>query len=586
MYKFSIWLVLILIQTVFISLSAQSYAKIDPSLLSVFQSKKKAEYIILMKDRKVFQGTLPFKSKNEKANYVFQTLTHKAQKSQQAVIKILKDNGISYRSFYVTNAIKVTSDYNIMMLLAQRSDISHIIDDAPIKMLDYQIEKTKVHQREVEPEWGLKYIKADSAWQLGIRGQGVIVGGQDTGYDWEVSPLKSKYKGYRDSMDIVHDYNWHDAIIKNNPVFPDTVLNPCGYNTKQPCDDNNHGTHTMGTMVGEDSENIIGVAPAAKWIACRNMDRGWGQPSTYMDCFEWFLAPYNLDGENPDPDQAPHVINNSWYCSVEEGCNPSNFVLMEDIVKNLKASGIVVVVSAGNSGNQGCGSVTGPPAFFEASFSVGATDINGNIAGFSSLGPVVIDSSFRLKPNAAAPGVSVRSVIRNGNFAAFSGTSMAGPHIAGLVALIISANPALAGNVEAIEDIIEGTGIPSVSTVDCENIIGANVPNAIYGYGIGNAFEAVKRAQAFTLLVDDFHLPYVQVLPNPVDDLVTFVVTQGDHYIEQVEIFTLNGQLLIQQQQLGNHLLTTIQLDSLPKGIYIYKVKTGNKTSLGKIVKL
>lgn len=130
-----------------------------------------------------------------------------------------------------------------------------------------------------------------------------------------------------------------------------------------PCDDDKHGTHTMGTMVGEDDENSIGVAPEAKWIACRNMDRGWGQPSTYMECFEWFLAPYDLEGENADPDKAPHVINNSWFCSVEEGCNPSNFILMEEIVKNLKASGVVVVVSAGNSGGSGCGSVTGPPAF-------------------------------------------------------------------------------------------------------------------------------------------------------------------------------------------------------------------------------
>jgi subtilisin family serine protease len=258
---------------------------------------------------------------------------------------------------------------------------------------------------------------------------------------------------------------------------------------------------------------------------------------------------------------------------------------MEDIVKNLKASGVVVVVSAGNTGNQGCGSVTGPPAFFEASFSVGATDIDGNIAGFSSLGPIVIDSSFRLKPNAAAPGVNVRSVIRGGRFAAFSGTSMAGPHIAGLVALIISANPSLAGNVDAIEDILEGTGLPSPSLTDCGGFVGSEIPNAVFGYGIGNALEAVKRAQAFNSSVQDQYKTSLSVYPNPSEELVTFMVNQGDQYIEEVNIYSLNGEL-VQKQYFGNHLLVTMPILSLPKGVYIYKVRTGAQWTAGKIVKM
>jgi serine protease AprX len=561
--------------------------KIDHTLIDKFDRQTVAEYIILMKDRNVFEGKLPFKTKQEKARYVYASLLQKAQMTQAPILAILNKSKITYQSFYVTNAIKVTSSLEVMLSLASRNDVGRIIDNAPIKMLDYTIDRDNSTARGAEPEWGLKMIKADSVWLMGFRGEGVIIAGQDTGYDWDLSPLKKKYKGYKDSLSTEHNYNWHDAIHKNNPRFADTLLNPCGYSTKEPCDDNNHGTHTMGTMVGEDSENSIGVAPEAKWIACRNMDRGWGQPSTYMECFEWFLAPYDLNGENADPDKAPHVINNSWYCSTEEGCNESNFLLMEELVKNLKASGVVVVVSAGNTGGAGCGSVSGPPAFFESSFSVGATNIDDNIAGFSSRGPVVVDSSFRLKPNVSAPGVSVRSVIRGGNFASFNGTSMAGPHVAGLVGLIISANPALAGNVDMIEDIIEATAVPKTWNQDCGEFSGAEVPNAIFGYGRVDALAAVKRALAFTSDTEqEDNGSNIMVFPNPGYDLVSFHFSGGDEGIEDIEIYDINGRKWLQEHYSDTHILRTIQINTLPEGIYIYHIKAGKKWLNGKFVKI
>ena len=111
-----------------------------------------------------------------------------------------------------------------MMTLAEMDEVERIIDDTPMKMLDYESEKV-TSARTADHEWGLKYIKADSVWAKGFTGQGVIIGGQDTGYDWQVSPLKQKYRGYIDSTSATHDYNWHDAITKNNPIFPDTILN-------------------------------------------------------------------------------------------------------------------------------------------------------------------------------------------------------------------------------------------------------------------------------------------------------------------------------------------------------------------------
>jgi len=560
--------------------------KIDHSLIEKFEQKDKAEYVILLKNRKTFQSALPFESKNEKASYVYHSLLTHARTTQSPIISILKQKNLLYQSFYVTNAIKVSSDIATMILLAKRDDVAKIIDNAPFRMLDYKIEKGNASVRNVEPEWGIKKIKADSVWLLGFRGQGVIIAGQDTGYDWDLSPLKTKYKGYIDSTSVDHNYHWHDAIKSNSPNFPDTLLNPCGYATKIPCDDNNHGTHTMGTMVGEDDENSIGVAPEAKWIACRNMDRGWGQPSTYMECFEWFLAPYDLDENNADPSKSPHVVNNSWFCSEEEGCNPSNIGLMEDIVNNLKASGIVVVVSAGNSGGDGCGSVVGPPAYFESSFSVGATNIDDNLAGFSSRGPVVIDSSFRLKPNVSAPGVNVRSVIRGGNFAGFSGTSMAGPHVAGLVGLMISANPALAGNVDLIEDIIEASAFPLTSDVDCGDFPGQQIPNALYGYGRVNALIAVNTALGLiSSTSDNIGKEDLRIFPNPANDLITFHLENTSKSIENIYIYDVSGRLVFRQKIDGQHILATLDIQSLSYGLYIYHAQSGDKIWKGKFIK-
>ncbi|MBK9686745.1 MAG: S8 family serine peptidase [Saprospiraceae bacterium] len=400
---------------------------------------------------------------------------------------------------------------------------------------------------------------------MGIDGKGVVVGGQDTGYDWSVSPLKIKYKGFINDTVANHSYNWHDAIHQKSPLAADS-LNPCGYNLKEPCDDNNHGTHTMGTMVGSDTSNLIGVAPGAQWIACRNMERGNGQLSTYLECFEWFLAPTDIDGNNPDPTKAPHVINNSWYCSPEEGCNPGNWDALQIAVKNLKAAGVVVVVSAGNSG-PGCETINAPPAHFEPSFSVGASMINDTIANFSSRGPVSIDSSYRVKPDVVAPGRGVRSVVRGGGFAAFNGTSMAGPHVAGLVALIISANPDLAGEVTTIEEIIRQTADPKFSDQDCGGVSGQLHPNAVYGYGRINAIKAVELALKTQTKVNeaDKLVTPLKIIPNPASDYVIIGLEQDKPSTAKLSIFNAAG---VQIWEESGRAWFQLALDNWPAGLY------------------
>ena len=322
-------------------------------------------------------------------------------------------------------------------------------------------------------EWNVTKIHAPDVWALGYTGQGVVVAGEDTGYQWDHPALKGQYRGWSGSA-ADHNYNWHDSIHSGG--------GSCGPDAVAPCDDTDHGTHTMGSMVGDDGgNNQIGVAPGAKWIGCRNMDQGNGTPATYSECFEWFIAPTDLQGENPDPSQSPHVINNSWSCPPSEGCTDP--LVLQAVVEATRAAGIEVVVSAGNSG-PGCGSVDSPAAIYDASFSVGATSntTNDTIADFSSRGPVTVDGSNRLKPDVSAPGVNVRSSVPVNGYANFSGTSMAGPQVVGLVALLLSAQSGLKGDPDAIEPFVTQSAVPRTTAQTCGGVPGSTIPNNTYGW--------------------------------------------------------------------------------------------------------
>jgi subtilisin family serine protease len=240
------------------------------------------------------------------------------------------------------------------------------------------------------------------------------------------------------------------------------------------------------------------MAPEAKWVACRNLSLGVGAIPTYLECMQWFIAPTKINGTNPDPTKAPHVVNNSWGCV--EGCPPEPNPL-RDSLQASRAAGIFYAVSAGNDGPS-CGTLQHPLARYPESFTVGSTKHTDDlISSFSSRGPTAIDpqnpgSPLYTKPNITAPGSTIRSAKRTDDnaYGNLSGTSMAGPHVAGLVALIISANPALAGNVDRIEDIIEQTAVRKTTTEACGGDTATQVPNNTYGWGRIDALAAVNRA--------------------------------------------------------------------------------------------
>jgi subtilisin family serine protease len=377
--------------------------------------------------------------------------------------------------------------------MAGRADVAHVFANPWVRAELPEPAAAPAPETPDVVEWGVQQIGAPIFWAEGVTGQGVVVAGQDTGYDWDHAALIDKYRGWNGSA-AVHDYNWHDAIHVPN--------GSCPADSTEPCDDNDHGTHTMGTMVGDDGfANQIGVAPGARWIGCRNMNGGNGTPTTYSECFQFFLAPTDLGGANPDPGLAPHVVNNSWACPPSEGCTDP--AALQAVVENTRAAGIVVVVSAGNSGNQGCGTVNTPPAIYDAAFSIGSTTMSDAISSFSSRGPVTIDGSNRLKPDVAAPGSGVRSSVRNGLYGNSSGTSMASPHVAGQVALLLAARPDLAGDVAAVEACIRQTAVPRFNTQTCGGIPSGEVPNNVFGHGRVQLVWPVPAACETSLIFAD-----------------------------------------------------------------------------------
>ncbi|MGA2180648.1 MAG: S8 family serine peptidase [Verrucomicrobiota bacterium] len=458
--------------------------KVDPRLLQGAPATN--EFLVILSEQADLSGATALKTKAAKGRYVFERLTEVAQRTQQPLLKTLQEKKLEYQPFWVANMICVRGDLPAIQSLAQRADTARIVANSANRVPDL-LPVTAAPRITSSVEWNLSQVHAPDVWALGYTGQGVVVAGQDTGYQWNHPALINHYRGW-DGTNANHNYNWHDAIHGPNPH--NTGDNPCGYNLTAPCDDNSHGTHTMGTMVGDDGAgNQIGMAPGAKWIGCRNMERGWGTAATYLECFQWFLAPTDLNDQNPDPSKAPDVINNSWYSDASEGT--TNLFVFQTAVENLRAAGVVVVVSAGNEGS-GCSTITSP-AIYDASFSVGATDSGDNIAGFSSRGPVTVDGSNRLKPDVSAPGVNIRSSVPVNSYAGgWSGTSMAGPHVVGLVALLLSAHPELRGHVDTIEHIIESSAVPRTDSQSCGDIPGTDVPNNTYGWGRVDALAALN----------------------------------------------------------------------------------------------
>jgi len=404
--------------------------KIEPGLRDAVATAGSASYWVYMAEQADLSAAYGISDWSERGWYVYDTLRETAASSQAGLISQLAtlqqtEAVQNYRSFFVANAILITSDVNTLDAIAERSDVASI--RAPKSYPVPELQPVDLTLAVEAIEWGVNRIGSPQIWSgFGTTGEGIIVANIDTGVAYTHAALVNQYRGNLGGS-FNHNYNWYDAT------------NLCSGSA--PCDQNNHGTHTMGTMVGDDGgSNQIGNAPGATWIAARGCEANTCSDGALMASWEWMVAPCAL-GDDPgdpscDPDQRPHVLN---YSIGGPGGDPSD----QPEVNAARAAGIVLAISAGNSG-PGSNTV-GSPGDYCNVIGVGATDINDNIGSFSSRGPGNFDCGDpqRRKPDVSAPGVSVRSSIANGGYSNFNGTSMAAPHVAGCAALLLGIDPSL-----------------------------------------------------------------------------------------------------------------------------------------------
>jgi serine protease AprX len=433
------------------------------------------------------------------AGYARLEAVYKRLRAQDAALKAFADaHGLEgAERFWIANALYVPTQNSQSRSKALSLQLDPRVQSVEVdKVLRFEVPPIDFAQYTVPNKAvrvataGQTLIGSPQLWALGIRGQGVVIAGADTGYAWQHPALKNAYRGW-DGVQANHNYSWFDGIVESTHGTGAS----CGLNSQQPCDDGSHGTHTMGTMVGDDgAAEQIGAAPAAKWIGCRNMSAGDGRPSTYLRCMQWLLAPTDLSGANPDLSKTPHVVNNSWGCPPSENCTDVN--VLRDAVNNLRAAGILFVSAAGNSGSA-CSTVSDPPAIYESSFTVGNITLNSTMAISSSRGPVTVDGSNRIKPDISAPGSGIRSSVPPSGYQNFTGTSMAAPHVAGAAALLMSAYPQLKFNPEAVTSLLKQTAVPITITQSCGGIPVTTWPNAVAGFGRIDVFAAYDQFGTF-----------------------------------------------------------------------------------------
>jgi len=308
---------------------------------------------------------------------------------------------------------------------------------------------------ELGNSWGVDHINADAALAAGYAGEGVKVAVLDSGVNFNHFDLS-------DNFDFSANELGYDFVMDD--FFPEDVYG--------------HGTHVAGTLAAASNGfGIVGVAPKAQIVALRVLDEnGEGTASGIIEALQW-IQNYNA----AHPDSPIRITNNSY----GTGSNSSQLEAAFDV---LASSGVLHIGSAGNEGSAaGNGNNVGYPARYASVVAVAALDKNNQRASFSSTGSDV---------EIAAPGVAVLSTWKDGinatgpqpfSFADYageyfieaSGTSMASPHVAGVAALLMAANPSYTA--EAVRSKMNATALD----------LGDAGRDKLYGYGLVDASSAL-----------------------------------------------------------------------------------------------
>ncbi|MGW8884239.1 S8 family serine peptidase [Streptomyces sp. NPDC055749] len=443
-------------------------SKIDSALLGAVGQGQEASFFVVLKNQADLSPARGKRSHAAKTAATFSALRTEAKNSQKSLTAFLDKEKVGHQDFWITNAVKVTGDEQLVDRLAKRSDVARIV-----KEQRYELDETESQVTDAAvaatadgtPEWGVKDIKADQVWsQYDNRGEGIVIANIDSGVQYDHPDLVANYRGNNGDGSFTHDYNFFDATGE------------CG-TSGLPCDNNGHGTHTMGTMAGSGG---VGVAPKATWIAAKGCETSSCSDSSLLAAGQWILAPTDGNGQNPRPELAPHIVNNSW--------GGGNTTFYQNIIEAWNAAGIFEAFAAGNSGNGATCSTAEAPGAQAPAYGVGAYDVNGRIASFSGFGPSRVDGSA--KPNISAPGVDVRSTWPGSTYKLSSGTSMATPHLAGAVALLWSSAPSLIGDIDGTRAAL-GESATDVDDTHCGGTPGMN---NVWGEGKLDIFTAVDKA--------------------------------------------------------------------------------------------
>ena len=395
----------------FLFISYADAGNVEPSLQSALQFSSPAEGlpVIIKLSERANTGHIRDNDRKIRRHRIITELKDKAALTQVRLKQFLEGrNAGKMKTLWIINGIAVTVPARLIAEIAELPGVESV-------GLDYEIQApVSTSGTSALPEWNIDAVKAADIWDLGYTGAGMVVANMDTGVDPYHPDLQSKWRGGANS--------WYDPNAEHGTPF----------------DAHGHGTRTMGIMVGgTEGGTAIGMAPDAQWIAVKLFnDSGVASLSKVHDAFQWLLDP----DDNPATDDAPDVVNASW--SLIDSAGQCITVFQADI-QTLKAAGIAVVFSGGNSGPQTGTSES--PANNAGSFAVGATDSNNLIASFSSRGPSACGGD--IFPHVTAPGVNIRTsdltaggVFPN-SYAYVSGTSFAAPHVAGAIALLLDAFP-------------------------------------------------------------------------------------------------------------------------------------------------
>jgi subtilisin family serine protease len=401
-------------------------------------------------------------------------LREAASRSQDALLSDLESRqragGIrGYTPHWLINAVVVVGTVDAIRELAAREDVEAIEPDLKVELIEpVQDEKSAPGggQRGIGMCPGIDAINAPRVWrELGIDGTGVIVANMDTGVDGTHPALSARWRGnFADPSEC-----WLDNSGQGSPSFP-VDYHYLG-----------HGTHVMGTITGQAPDDTIGVAPGALWIAANTIDQGVSTEfdNDVLQSLEWFADP---DGDPETSVDVPCVAQNSWGVFESLGY-PDCYSYWWTAIDNCEAAGCVLTWSAGNEGPTQA-SLRSPGDRADTpynAFSVGSTQNYApfNISDFSSRGPSNCGGPYAMKPEVCAPGSSIYSSQPGGGYQYLDGTSMAGPHVAGVVALMCAANPDL--DHETIKQVLMETAVD----------LGVPGEDNTYGHGFIDAYEAV-----------------------------------------------------------------------------------------------